>query len=144
MAQPRPVRRSAVRRARAAWLPLPGQSLALAALVTVLVAVLTSVPLLLGAAEEGAWDLARDRAGEDALATTLVSAAGPEDLSQVTDDVAYTPFGPLSRAAGFDAEVTAASVAAGTGDPLTSVRLRRTLITAAADGSAATAAAWPR
>src|SRR4051794_6051717 len=70
--------RSAVRRLRIAVLPLPVQAGGLAGIVAVLSAALVSVPLMVGAAEEGAWALQRAQYAEADLAVSLASTSFPE------------------------------------------------------------------
>jgi hypothetical protein len=52
---------------------VPGQAVGLAVLVAVLAAALASVPLMIGSAEEGAWQRERARHEESAIGTTFFS-----------------------------------------------------------------------
>src|SRR5690348_1961159 len=82
MTRPRPgarsAARSALRRLRVAILPLPGQAAGLAAILAVLAAALVSLPLMAGAAEEGAWQLQRTRYAEPELGVQLASTSFPD------------------------------------------------------------------
>ncbi|NEK84791.1 hypothetical protein GCU60_03290 [Blastococcus saxobsidens] len=63
--------RSALRHLRLRLLPVPGQALGLVALVVVLASALVSAPLMVAAAEQGAWEQERDRLSEAVLGATL-------------------------------------------------------------------------
>jgi putative ABC transport system permease protein len=69
---------SAVRRLRIAVVPVPAQAAGLAGIVAVLAAAVVSVPLMVGAAEEGSWSLQRAQYVETDLAVSLSSTSFPE------------------------------------------------------------------
>src|SRR5690349_19464350 len=78
MSRPRPRWRSAVRRLRIATVPTPGQAAGLAGIVAVLAAALVSLPLMAGAAAEGAWTLQQARYAAADLGVQLTSTSFPE------------------------------------------------------------------
>lgn len=126
MTRPRSRARSALRRLRTGILPVPGQAAGLAAIVAVLTAALVSLPLMVGSAEEGAWERERVRHAESALGTSLHSSTRPQ---------AEEPSpGRIARAAEFDEAVTAAATAAGLPAPVFQARSRAPLSTPSPTG----------
>ncbi|WP_369137524.1 hypothetical protein [Modestobacter versicolor] len=125
-------RRSAsgvLRRLRIALVPDPGQSLGLAALVAVLTAALVSVPLVLGSAEQGAWQEQRRAQSAAGIGATLSSAAKPAQpegapTAPGAADVQTVPAGPLALVPDLDAAVAEAAAATGTGTPESLARFR--------------------
>src|SRR5687768_1070831 len=112
----RPGPRSVIRRLRIRLLPVPGQALGLAVLVAVLAAALVSAPLMVASAGQGAWEQERERLGENALGTTLLSSslAGRQVSS----------FGRIDRAAELDVAVGEAAADAGLEPPVSLSYLR--------------------
>jgi hypothetical protein len=110
--------RAALRRLRVAVLPVPGQALALTLLAVVLAAALVSVPLTIGAAEEGAWQRERGRQAEADVGTQLFSSTLPPALQPQPGRIR------IPRAADLDAAVADAAAAVGLGRPLFQAHLR--------------------
>lgn len=120
--------RPVLRRLRIGLLPLPAQALGLAVLVAVLAAALASVPLMTGAAEEGAWQ--RERAGhaESSMGATFFSSSLPGSLELIDERVL--------NAAELDDAVVAAAAALDLPTPVSLVRLRDPLFTTTPSGPA--------
>jgi putative ABC transport system permease protein len=110
-----------LRRLRIAVVPQPGQAAGLAAIVAVLAAVLVSLPLMAGAAQEGAWELQRARTAEPALGVQLASTSFPDQGRPEPTRIAGV--GPL------DDEVQRAVARAGLPAPVVTMVLRPAWVT---------------
>jgi putative ABC transport system permease protein len=135
MARRRSLARSALRRVRTGILPVPGQALGLAAIVAVLGASLVSVALMLGSAEEGAWERERARHAESALGATMHSFSLPQNEQPTGVVVEGTPT-RFGRAGEFDEAVGRAAAAAGLPAPVFQARMRAPMSTPTAAGTA--------
>jgi putative ABC transport system permease protein len=119
-----------VRRLRTAVVPLPAQAVGLAGIVAVLSAAVVSVPLMVGAAEEGAWALQRAQYAETELAVSLTSTSFPES--------GPPPPTRIPAVAELDDRVSEAVADAGLSPPVFQTVLRLPWITPTTDGPART------
>ena len=108
--------RSVLRRLRIGLLPVPGQAVGLAVLVAVLAAALSSVPVMIGSAEEGAWQRERARHADSAMGTTFFSSSVPGNVELLR--------GRVLNAADLDTAVVARADARDLPRPVSLARLR--------------------